>query len=89
MAPPKTAASYRTVPLPQVVIDALAAHLATFPAVPLEVMDRTVKPAPKSRPAAFVFTSVGGRPLRRTRFSDVWREAVATAELGDGVTFHD
>lgn len=31
VAPPKTDASYRTIPLPQVVVDALAAHLAAFP----------------------------------------------------------
>lgn len=30
--PPKTTASNRTIPLPQVVVDALAAHLAEFPA---------------------------------------------------------
>jgi hypothetical protein len=30
-APPKTKASYRTIPLPQVVGDALAAHLAAYP----------------------------------------------------------
>lgn len=32
LAPPKTAASNRTIPLPQVVVSALAAHLAAFPA---------------------------------------------------------
>ncbi|WP_084021660.1 tyrosine-type recombinase/integrase [Mycobacterium avium] len=32
--PPKTSASNRTIPLPQVVVDALAAHLAAFPAGP-------------------------------------------------------
>lgn len=32
--PPKTQASNRTIPLPQVVVDALAAHLAAFPAEP-------------------------------------------------------
>jgi integrase len=88
LAPPKTPASYRTVPLPQVVVDALAAHLAAFPAVPLEVTDATVKPEPKSRPAALIFTSPAGRPLRRTKFSTIWRRAAATAELGDGETFH-
>lgn len=31
LAPPKTAASVRTIPLPQVVVDALAAHLHDFP----------------------------------------------------------
>jgi integrase len=89
LAPPKTPASYRTIPLPQIVIDALAAHLAAFPATRVEILDATVKPAPKSRPVALIFTSAAGRPLRRTRFSDVWRRAAATAELGDGVTFHD
>ncbi len=32
LAPPKTAASVRTIPLPQVVVDALAGHLRDFPA---------------------------------------------------------
>ena len=32
LAPPKTAASVRTIPLPQVAVDALAAHLAEYPA---------------------------------------------------------
>ena len=32
LAPPKTQASVRVVPLPQVVVDALAAHLAAWPA---------------------------------------------------------
>jgi integrase len=34
LGPPKTRASNRTIPLPQVVVDALAAHLAAFPAGP-------------------------------------------------------
>jgi integrase len=34
LSPPKTQASNRTIPLPQVVVDALAAHLAAFPAEP-------------------------------------------------------
>jgi integrase len=89
LAPPKTPSPYRTVPLPQVVVDALAAHLAAFPAVTVEVTDATVKPTPKRRPAALIFTSAAGQPLRRTRFSEVWRRAAAVAELGDGVTFHD
>lgn len=32
LAPPKTSASVRAIPLPQIVLDALAAHLAAFPA---------------------------------------------------------
>jgi integrase len=89
LAPPKTPASYRTVPLPQVVVDALAAHMAAFPAVTVDILDATHKPEPKRRPAALIFTDAVGRPLRRTRFSDIWRPAAATARLGDGVTFHD
>lgn len=34
LGPPETRASNRTIPLPQVVVDALAAHLAAFPAEP-------------------------------------------------------
>ncbi len=46
LAPPKTKASYRTVPLPQVVLDALAIHLAKFP------------PGAEG----FIFTDEDGRP---------------------------
>jgi integrase len=89
LAPPKTPSSYRTVPLPQVVVDALAAHLAAFPTVPVEILDATHKPEPKSRQAALVFTTPAGVPVRRTRFSPIWRPAATIAGLGDGVTFHD
>jgi integrase len=74
LAPPKTAASVRTVPLPRVVVDSLAAHLAEYP--------------PQGE--GFVFTNDGGRPLRRTRFSDqAWQPAVAAAGLPTGTHFHD
>jgi integrase len=89
IAPPKTPASHRTVPLPQVVVDALAAHLAAFGAARVEILDATVKPDPRRRTALLVFTDDAGRPLRRTRFSGIWRPAAAAAELDDGVTFHD
>jgi integrase len=68
----KTAASRRVVPLPQVAVDVLAAHLARFPA----------------GPEGFVFTNDRGEPIRRTRFSDVWRPAVNAAGI-TGRTFHD
>ena len=89
LAPPKTPSSYRTVPLPQVVIDALAAHLAAFEMVTVEILDAAHKPEPKSRQAALMFTTPAGLPVRRTRFSPIWRPAAAAAGLGDGVTFHD
>lgn len=50
LAGPKTAASHRTIPLPQVVVDALAAHLAAFPA----------------GREGLVFTTDDGKPIRRT-----------------------
>ena len=60
---PKTAASVRTIPLPQVVLDALAAHLGAFP--PLG--------------DGFVFVTDARNPIRRTAFGDVWRAAVKAA----------
>jgi len=74
LAPPKTAASVRTVPFPAVVVDTLAAHLASFAA----------------GPEGFVFTNEAGEPIRRQRFSDqAWRPAVARAGLEGSPTFHD
>lgn len=74
LAPPKTAASVRTVPLPRVVVDSLAAHLAEYP--PLG--------------DGFVLTTERGRPLRRTSFSaQAWQPAVAAAGLPAGTHFHD
>lgn len=63
--PPKTDASDRVIPLPQAVVDALAAHLAAFPAGPAEL----------------VFRNATGSPLRRSGFGDVWRRATTEAEL--------
>ena len=63
LAPPKTAASVRAIPLPTVVVDALASHLAAYP--PLE--------------DGFVFLTGAGRPIRRTAFGDIWRAAVEAA----------
>lgn len=58
--PPKTAASVRTVPLPQVVIDALAAHLAEFPA----------------EPDGLLFTTETGQPWGRSFFNHrIWSPA--------------
>ena len=69
---PKTAASVRTIPLPQVVLDALAAHLGAFP--PLG--------------DGFVFVTAAGNPIRRTAFGDVWRAAVQAAGAPAGTGFH-
>lgn len=74
LAPPKTAASHRTIPLPTVVVDALAEHLTRF------------GPGEED----LVFTTPLGRPIRRTNFSaTVWIPSVARAGLPKGTHFHD
>ena len=74
LAPPKTPASVRQVPLPLTVVDAVAAHLAAFDTGVLGT----------------VFSTEGGEPLRRNRFSErVWRPAVAKARLRPGTRFHE
>ena len=49
VAPPKTEASVRTVPLPQYVVDELAAHLSAYPAAAGETMFRDHRGQPISR----------------------------------------
>ena len=72
-APPKAAASYRTVPLPQVVAEALAEHLRAFPV----------------EPGGLLFTAPNGEPIRRTMFGEkVWRPATRKAKLPEAV-FHE
>ena len=71
--PPKSHAGFRTVPLPEVVADALAAHLADS----------------SSRRAGLVFTQPLGDPLRRSAFGEAWHRAAPSAELPEWATFHD
>lgn len=74
LGPPKTDASRRAIPLPQVVVTALAEHLRQFPA----------------GPDGFIFTEDSGGPIRRTSFSrDVWVPARLAAKLAASVTMHD
>ncbi len=73
LGPPKTAASRRTIPLPAVVLDALAAHLANY----------------DPGPDGLVFTAPNGGPIRRNRLSETWRAAVAAAGVPQGTHFHD
>jgi len=63
--PPKTEASYRKVPLPRSVADALNAHLLEF----------------GEGPDRLVFTNDLGDPLRRSQFGMAWRRALARAGL--------
>jgi len=73
--PPKTAASARTVPLPDVVTEVLAEHLWVFGIGP----DR------------LLFVDDDGLPLLRPRFSrHVWRPAVAAVEtVPHGTGMHE
>jgi integrase len=71
--PPKTEASYRTVPVPQIIIDAVAAHLAAYPPVGRD---------------SLVFLNHLGDPVRRTSLWSIWQDAALATEV-PGRTFHD
>jgi len=73
LGPPKTDASYRTIPLPDVVGTALAAHLKEFPV---------------THPEGLIFTNRNGEMLRRTAFNpQAWQPALKASGL-HGVGFH-
>jgi integrase len=61
--PPKTEASVRSVPLPDVVGEAIALHIERWP----------------PGPSALLFTNGSGGPIRRNRFNEVWRSATQRA----------
>lgn len=63
--PPKTPSSYRTIPAADVVLEALAAHIAEH----------------GTGDDGLLFTNTVGGPIRRTRFSEVWRPAARAAGL--------
>lgn len=63
--PPKTAASVRTIPLPDVVGAALSAHLAAF-GLGID---------------GLIFTNDVGDPLRRSGFNTTWRRALESASV--------
>jgi len=72
VCPPKTQSSYRTVPLPQVVVESLAEHLRLYPA----------------GPGAWLFSSTTGGPVVRTSFQHAaWQPALRAAGL-TGVGMH-
>lgn len=70
--PLKTDASYRTVPLPQVAVDALAEHLDAYPAVP----------------TALVFRNVHGNEHRRSAFFRTWHDLTRRAGVSESINFH-
>ncbi|MGB3258886.1 MAG: tyrosine-type recombinase/integrase [Ornithinimicrobium sp.] len=70
--PPKTASSVRSIPLPQTVVEALAAHLQVFPA----------------GDEGLVFTRAKGRRWTRSAFSEQWTRARAATGAPEGLTMH-
>jgi integrase len=71
--PLETAAPVRTIPMPQVVVEALAAHPVEYEPGPDDV----------------IFTNEAAQMVRRTGFGNRWRSAVLLAELPKGTRFHD
>jgi integrase len=74
LAPPKTQASYRTVPLAAAVADVLAAHLSQWPA--------------HDEPG-LIFTNERGTPIQQHPFAVVFEGAARRAGLPDWATPHD
>lgn len=81
LAPPKTPESERTVPLAQVTLDAMAAHLAEFPAADVEIEDRTAPPKVALRTARLVFTHEDGRAVARHDWTAIWKPVALAVGL--------
>jgi integrase len=73
LAPPKTVASYRTVPLPDMVADALAAHLSEY----------------EPHEWGLIFTNERGGPVQERPFRGVWETARRKAKAPTWATPHD
>lgn len=73
LAPPKSPASTRVVPLADVVLEALSEHARTFPL----------------GTDGLLVTYGDGRPVRRNRFGAMWRQTVARAALPHAFRYHD
>jgi integrase len=70
LGPPKTDASRRVVPVPDVVLRAMSEHMAAYPA----------------GPDGLVFTSDRGTPVLRLTAGRVWRAAAPKAKLPTSAT---
>jgi integrase len=90
LGPVKTPESERRVPLAQVTLDALAAHLAAFPPVEVEVdvEDRTDPRRVQRRTVQLVFALDGDQPLTRSRWSTIWTPAARAAGLPPRTGLH-
>jgi integrase len=88
LGPVKTAESVRMVPLAQVTLNAVAAHLAAFPANEVTISDRTDARKPVSRSARLLFTMEDGQPVTRHGWSAVWMPAARAAGLPPRTGLH-
>jgi len=73
LGPPKTDASVRTVPLPQVVLDELASHVAAY----------------EPGAFGLLFSTPNGGPIWRSTWTQAWATAVRRVGLPVGTRFHD
>ena len=82
IAPPKTPAAYRTIPLPAVVASAIKSQIDEFgTGTAVDSVGRAVE--------GIVFTRGDGHPIRRSAFNGRWRTAVKRAGLPTGTRFHE
>jgi integrase len=88
LSPPKTAESERVVPLGQVTLDAIAAHLATYPACTVTITDRIDPRKPVEREARLVFTMEDGSAVARHSWSSIWAPAANAADLPSRTGLH-
>jgi integrase len=89
LVPPKTDTSRRTIPLPAMVADALAAHLAAYPAV-VDVGCTCPGTVACSRVASpMIFHTAAGTAIDQEYHRRIFGKAVAAAELPVGTTSHD
>jgi integrase len=82
LGPPKTEASRRQLPLPDVVLEALARHMEEFPPT-FELIGNV-----SGRPEPLLFTNTVGGVIWRSRYGEVWHSAAKAAGV-NGFTFHD
>ena len=86
LGPVKTKASNREVPLPKLVVDAMADHMRRFP--PVTVALPVGGPRHPEASVAFLFASNSHRPVPRSTMGEAFRAAADAAGLPEA-TFHD
>lgn len=89
LGPPKSKASRRTLPLPHVAVEALAAHLAAYPPEAQEIVVRDAAGRARTETVELVFTNTRGAPVRRQAVNRAFRRALKAARLPKGTTPHD